>query len=343
MSTASIGVRNGNTILSYMAATKRTKELDISAAVTSTQAGWTTTRAVAIFYADSNGVWRLKFNLQGSFDAESISSLIVSITGITLVSAYSQAISGGIFPQSANGGVCHAFADNGGSSLKVYSIGTITNAVGAVFSGDIELGSEPTTYTTTANMEGVVAADVYIAPASASVDGLVNRSTQTFAGVKTFTNGISLGNQTLSVYDEGTWVPSVTDSAGVAAFLAWISAPTGKYTRIGNLVTAKLMFRTNGVINPACASSNPIRISVPFTASVASQVNLGVCQLYIASNAMDGKGQPQAIVSGGVNYITLEAGPLTGPANNKSPSDVTIAMIEGGNAAQISITITYFV
>jgi hypothetical protein len=41
-------------------------------------------------------------------------------------------------------------------------------------SGDVELNAEPTTYTTAANMEGVVAADVYIPPASAGIQGLVN-------------------------------------------------------------------------------------------------------------------------------------------------------------------------
>jgi hypothetical protein len=43
-----------------------------------------------------------------------------------------------------------------------------------MISGDVELDAEPTTYTTTANMEGVVAADVYIAPAAAGTAGLVN-------------------------------------------------------------------------------------------------------------------------------------------------------------------------
>jgi hypothetical protein len=161
--------------------------------------------------------------------------------------------------------------------------------------------------------------------------------------VKTYTNGISLGNETLSVYDEGTWIPSITDSAGVAAFLSWTTSPTGRYTRIGNVVTAKLMFRTAGAINPACTSSNQIRISVPFTSANDTPVSIGLCQLYIGSTSMEGKELPIATLSGNTNYLLLESGPLTGPANNKSPVGLTIANIEGGLGAQLTITINYFV
>ena len=55
-------------------------------------------------------------------------------------------------------------------------------------------------------------------------------------GVVTPVNGISLGgNETLSVYDEGTWTPTVAFSGGTG-----ISA-TGKYTRIGRLVLVNII------------------------------------------------------------------------------------------------------
>lgn len=44
-----------------------------------------------------------------------------------------------------------------------------------------------------ANLDTTVDASIYIQPASASVDGIVNRSAQTFAGVKTANNGVCLG------------------------------------------------------------------------------------------------------------------------------------------------------
>jgi hypothetical protein len=175
----------------------------------------------------------MKFNLQGSFTAANIALLIVSVTGITLVSAYSQAISGGMFPQSANGGICHAFADNGGSSLKVYSIGTITDAVGAVFSGDIELAAEPTTYTTAANMEGVIAADAYIAPASGATPGIVDNLAQHFHGVKDFGDGIKLATgTTLSVCESGSFTFYLHDAVNAPINIGLIY-----YTRVGALVT----------------------------------------------------------------------------------------------------------
>lgn len=75
--------------------------------------------------------------------------------------------------------------------------------------------------------DNVAAVDVYIPPASATEAGIVTTGAQSFAGVKTFTNGISLGNETLSVYDEGTWTPTLL-SGGCSG--------TSYYTRIGRMV-----------------------------------------------------------------------------------------------------------
>lgn len=69
--------------------------------------------------------------------------------------------------------------------------------------------------------------ETHIQLAGPSDAGLVSTSAQSFAGVKTFTSGISLGNETLSVYDEGTWTPVQATDA--------LSSATGKYIKIGNL------------------------------------------------------------------------------------------------------------
>ncbi len=40
--------------------------------------------------------------------------------------------------------------------------------------------------------------------------GLVGTGAQTFAGNKTFVDGINFGNEVLKNYDEGTWIPTLT-------------------------------------------------------------------------------------------------------------------------------------
>lgn len=95
-------------------------------------------------------------------------------------------------------------------------------AVGATF----PLAVDASTITT-----GTVAA-ARLPEAGASASGIINQSAQTFAGVKTFNNGISLGNETLSVYDEGVWTPTLT-FGGNAVGMTY-SKQIGAYTRIGN-------------------------------------------------------------------------------------------------------------
>jgi hypothetical protein len=57
---------------------------------------------------------------------------------------------------------------------------------------------------------------------------------QSMTALKTFTAGISFGDETLSVYDEGTWVPTLQIGASSAGIV--YSAQVGTYTRIGRLV-----------------------------------------------------------------------------------------------------------
>jgi hypothetical protein len=115
------------------------------------------------------------------------------------------------------------------------------------FSGDVELNAEPTTYTTAANMEGVTAVDVWIGPASASAAGLVSTEAQTFAGVKTYNDGLKLddaaGQSTLNHYEEGTF--SVISQG---PWTATTQNLTGRYVRIGKQVTIVMneaIFATN--------------------------------------------------------------------------------------------------
>lgn len=96
---------------------------------------------------------------------------------------------------------------------------------------------------------------------------------QSIAGIKTFSDGISFGNETLATYDEvplnTTWEPVVTGSASNPTVSYSIQEAT--YTRIGNVVFYSLVV----AFSSFSGGSGDVRISLPLT--VSSIVTPGVC------------------------------------------------------------------
>lgn len=82
---------------------------------------------------------------------------------------------------------------------------------------------------------------------------------QTFSALQTFSAGLSLGNETLATYDEGTWTPEITGSTG-APTITYVTQ-TGKYTRIGNVV----FFAFRVLIDTFSGGSGQLRVSLPST------------------------------------------------------------------------------
>lgn len=115
--------------------------------------------------------------------------------------------------------------------------------------------------------------------ATATSPGLVGTGAQTFAGVKTFNNGISLGNETLSVYDEGVWTPVL--SFGGASVGITYSKQIGAYTRIGNrcFFNCYILLTSRGSSIGATVIGN-----LPFTA--ASEANGGVTSATVWTNGV---------------------------------------------------------
>ena len=96
------------------------------------------------------------------------------------------------------------------------------------------------------------------------------------AGI-TFNNSSALTNSTLNDYEVGTWTPTDVSGAGLS-----FSSNTGYYTKIGNLVYARL-----SVTYPSTASGLQAVISMPFTAASGnngggfiSYTNLGLSTIY---------------------------------------------------------------
>lgn len=297
MATNIIGVRNNNVIVPYSAATKRTKEIDIT--VTSAQAGWSTVRARAIFYADSSGNWRMRFNISGTFTSTSISSIAITVSNVTFknTASFRQAVAG--FLSGATGLAC--VAEPNGGTINCFPVGSPTCSAFEA-SGDVELESEPTTYTTAANMEGVTAVDVYIAPASASAAGL------------------------LSYYEEGTWTPIVTLVGGSGNTVPQYSTNIGRYTRINNRVFCDITLSGDG--GNEGAGSGSYKISIPFT-SKSSAIN-AYGTGYGNNGSTDYQLMP-VVEAGGVSAVTItywSAGSvniLTGAGQNNTARGVRVS------------------
>lgn len=93
---------------------------------------------------------------------------------------------------------------------------------------------------------------------------------QSVAGVKTFSNGIAFGNETLANYDEGTWSPAITGSTTDPTVT--YTTQSGDYTRIGNVI----FYRFQVTINTISGGSGEARISVPVTNGSVTTVGVAM-------------------------------------------------------------------
>lgn len=110
---------------------------------------------------------------------------------------------------------------------------------------------------------GTSGSPVAIPAATGAADGYLSATTQTIGGAKTFAalstfqSGINLGNENLTVYDEGTWTPTPTNLGGSSI------SYDAKYTRIGNRVDFTIVITGTGLT----ATANSTRLSLPLTPS----------------------------------------------------------------------------
>jgi hypothetical protein len=109
--------------------------------LTCAQGGFSTARAQGIYYQDQDGNHRLKFNVATTFTSASISSLSVSVSGVTFknVSNFFQPVSNILLGASTAPIKCYADPN---SSNIIVSASAVT-ASGLCVSGDVELESKP--------------------------------------------------------------------------------------------------------------------------------------------------------------------------------------------------------
>lgn len=120
---------------------KQYSEADGDFTVTGTN--WTTTRAVAVPYKTSEGIWRMTLNIQGTFSS-GVTSETLTISGVTFKSSFFQALA---VENTFNDGV-RSRANGGGGTLD---IGGNSSSSNWRVSGDVELDSQPTWAEDTSN------------------------------------------------------------------------------------------------------------------------------------------------------------------------------------------------
>jgi hypothetical protein len=162
MATGTLGVKSGNVIVPVTNYTKRTKQLTITTYITAS--GWTCRRGVAVFYADSDSNWRMKFNARILKDSGTATSVTLAVAGVVFknIATYGnyQALSAmGNGPATA----INAFAENNTGNIQFYADAALDSIEVA---GDVELNAEPawTSLGTTvaAALENLAGVDVYI-------------------------------------------------------------------------------------------------------------------------------------------------------------------------------------
>lgn len=107
-----------------------------------------------------------------------------------------------------------------------YDIGSATKGLQGIYLG------ASSTFTANVVAASHAASRVYTIPdVGAASTFVMTGLAQTITAVKTFSSGINLGNDNLTVYRQGTWTPNPNYASGTAASITVNSAT---YTRIGN-------------------------------------------------------------------------------------------------------------
>lgn len=246
MTSGFLGSPVGNTIVPVVNLLKQTKQIALTVGTVTSNAGDVSSpsvkRAVAIFYQGTDLAWRMRFNVRVTFTAKTVTSVTVPVTGVLFSNASSgnnyQAVTCFLDTAAPIQNLAYPNTANLYCTLASTSVSAVT------FSGDVELESEPTAYTTAANMENSQQIAAYIPSASASSAGL------------------------LSYYVESTWAPTVTLVGGAGNIVPVYTTNSARYTRIGNRVFCEIVLLGDG--GAEGAGSGRVNIALPFTASASA-------------------------------------------------------------------------
>lgn len=139
-------------------------------------------------------------------------------------------------------------------------------------------------------------------------------------------NFSAAGGDTLTIYDEGTWTPTLTSAGGNFTTIAY-GDQQGRYTRIGRMVKVQGNLFTSGAITAGSASGQVYIAGLPFTAGYADVGNIWFnpdtanynMPLALATGALVISATLRLFKNGTVNnpaFNVTDLYVLGGPANN---------------------------
>jgi hypothetical protein len=184
------------------------------------------------------------------------------------------------------------------------------------------------------------------AAAGASAIGIVTTSAQTFAGAKTFADGVIFDNATIGGFSQsamtayvetGTWTPTITAGSGTPT----MSSQVGRFTRIGNVVFVwgRIAWQANG------ASGNLSLGGLPFTsANISSSGSSGAIHIvdYAGTTLASTSTAPGHVITTVVNTNATTSLFIVQGGSGEDTA-MTVAMWEADAAAKsIAFTGFYF-
>jgi hypothetical protein len=147
---------------------------------------------------------------------------------------------------------------------KSLNVDAITAAGTATFNGDTVIGNasgDAATVNATMTFAATPKTDVIAektGAAGVTIDGVLCKD-----NTITATGGLIIGNETMSVYDEGTWNPILTAATGsITTYTA-----SGSYVKVGKLVTVSL---TYNITNKGTGATYGIISGLPFNVSLGA-------------------------------------------------------------------------
>jgi hypothetical protein len=148
---------------------------------------------------------------------------------------------------------------------------------------------------------------------------------QTYSALKTYSAGLTFGQNTLNWYEEGTWTPTLA-FGGLSAGLTY-SSRTGYFIRIGNLVHlwASVVLSNKGTSNGTATMG-----TFPYAINSTASSNYVISVFY---NIVTGTGAPAARISAGG----------TTPGMGFYNAGAYTALTDTGfaNTSQVDFSITY--
>lgn len=152
--------------------------------------------------------------------------------------------------------------------------------------------------------------------------------TTALSGKTATMSGINLGEDNLTIYDEGTWTPVV--KAG-STDITTAGSTSGKFTRVGNVVNVTCTLAFNRGSNSGTITVSGLPVAAASGVNAAFAVRLG--------NAVDSSPAVSASVAGGATIIDMHVQP---DSVDGTLAVMTEAQIKASTAATMVITGHYF-